>query len=182
MNLSNVSTKWKKSYTRDEAHTNLGFFLISRESERERHTQKITSRFFFSFIYSGEIALHCWVEHTQRLFRLWSFVENYQPDMKQAWGKLVECEWEREKNYAKNFLPENISDCNKNLILDMKFYCLKSNRGSCETFNAFPLLISQLFTCTHKENFSWIFHHFSYEKKTSTRENFTSLHTPTQSE
>lgn len=167
-------------YSRRGTHK-FRFFFWYHERVRERHTQKITSRFFFSFIYSGEIAPHP-LQHTQRLFRLWSFVENYQPDMKQAWGKLVECEWEREKNYAKNFLPENISDCNKNLILDMKFYCLKSNRGSCETFNAFPLLISQLFTCTHKENFSWIFHHFSYEKKTSTRENFTSLHTPTQSE
>lgn len=180
MNLSNVSTKWKKSYTRDEAHTNLGFFLISRESERETHTENYVTIFFFFHLFRWNCTSS--TQHTQRLFRLWSFVENYQPDMKQAWGKLVECEWEREKNYAKNFLPENISDCNKNLILDMKFYCLKSNRGSCETFNAFPLLISQLFTCTHKENFSWIFHHFSYEKKTSTRENFTSLHTPTQSE
>lgn len=166
-------------YSRRGTHKFRFFFDITREWERDTH-RKLRHDFFFFHLFRWNCTSS--TQHTQRLFRLWSFVENYQPDMKQAWGKLVECEWEREKNYAKNFLPENISDCNKNLILDMKFYCLKSNRGSCETFNAFPLLISQLFTCTHKENFSWIFHHFSYEKKTSTRENFTSLHTPTQSE
>lgn len=163
--------KWNLVREASTTH-NFSFFLISREREWDTH-RKLRHDIFF-FLWYIPVKLHfTFIQHTHRLFRLWSFVEI----ISQTWNKHGEnssnASKRERKIMQKNFLPENISDCNKNLILDMKFYCLKSNRGSWETFNAFFTVNFTAFFVYTQRKFFMNFPPLFIWKNSSTRENFT---------